>query len=684
MSLRIKVLAPTVALVLLMAALFAATWHIEREQRHDGLVVNIAGRQRMLSQKMAKEALLAGQFAAAGKNDPGLTRKLDASIAVFASTLEALRAGGQAPTTLDPQGPRATLPFPTKDVAAQLNAVYDLWRPYEAQIRAAAARQADQDGLALLTASEGVNAAMDKAVGMLQQESEGRAAALLVVQGVFLGIAALLGLAAFVALRRTVLAPLSRCIAFAEEVAAGDFRARFSGDIDGELGRLKDSLERMLAGIRDKFSFGEGVVAAIADTAPFAILDAAGKISHVNTLFLDLMGRPGRPEDYVGMTPGEVIYGDPAHETRTQRAARTRQAFHGDIEVALPTGAAKTIRVSATPLAAEDGRPLGLFGFYTDLTSDRRMREEIDRQRANLLALGRQAEEVAKAVADATSELSGVVTKASRGAQFQTGKLAASGDAMADMDAQAREMSGKAREVAEDAASAMDTARRGDAAVSEVSSSITRINALSQELRRGMEELGGQAREIGAITTVISDIADQTNLLALNAAIEAARAGEAGRGFAVVADEVRKLAEKTMNATRDVASAVTAIQNGIGRSIASTQESGQAVEGLTELAGHSGQSLSAIVAIVSRTAERVASMTSLADEVAQRGLGISQNLTSIRDISDETVSGMRQAADAVSDLTRRTGELEALIECLRGGHEAECDVPRAVAQRRQP
>ena len=685
MSLRIKVLAPTVALVLLVAALFAATWLVSRGQRHDGLVVNIAGRQRMLSQKMAKEALLAELAAAAGKRDAALLQKLDATISVFAVSLEALRVGGQAPMTLAPDGPRATLPVPSREVAAQLATVVGLWRDYEGLVRGAATQTGGRDATGLLAASEQVNAAMDKAVGMLQAESAAHVDTLLLVQGIFLALAVLLGLYAFLALRRTVLAPLRRCIAFAEEIAAGNFRARFPDEITGELGRLKESLTRMLAGIKDKFCFTEGVIAAIADTSPFLILDADGRITHVNQLLLDQLERTEKPADLVGMTPGQLFFGDPTRETRTERAARTRQSFHGEIDISLPSGGVRTISISATPIADDDGRPLGLFGFYTDLTSARKMREKIDRQRDNLLTLGRQAEDVAKAVAAAASELSGLVTKASRGAQFQTGKLAASGDAMTDMDARARDMSGQAKEVADDAAAALDKARQGDAAVSEVAASIARINALSQEMRQGMDALGGQAREIGAITTVISDIADQTNLLALNAAIEAARAGEAGRGFAVVADEVRKLAEKTMNATRDVTAAVTAIQQGIGRNIASTQESGQAVEACTGLAANSGQSLAAIVEIVSRTAARVSGMAELADTLAAQGVGITQNLSSIRGVSDETVSGMRQAADAVSDLAQRTGELEALIECLRGEHEAECiterSAPKALAAR---
>jgi PAS domain S-box-containing protein len=666
MSLTVKVLSPTLALILLVAAMFAATWLVSRDQRRDGLVINIAGRQRMLSQKMAKETLAGG-----GSPSPALAEKRDRTMRVFAQSLAALRRGDQAPLTLDPAGPSARLPIPDQAVADQLGQVDSLWQTYEHLVRPQ--EDAGLDPTRLLPASEEINAAMDKAVTMLQRESEGRVAALLWIQGALLLLALVLGGAVHQALRRTVLAPLACCIDFAEAVAGGNFRAAFDARIAGDLGRLQHSLERMLASLKDRICFAEGVLSAIADTSPFLILDAQGKITHANRLLLELIGKGGAPEDYVGQAPGQFFHNDPNRETRTAQAARTRQAFHGDIGITNLSGQAKTIRVSATPIADDDGKPLGLFGFYADMTTLRRQEEEIARQREKLKELGEQANALARSVAEATSELSGLVTRASRGAQFQTGKLAASAEAMTAMDEQARAMSEKAREVSEDAGSAMNKARQGDAAVGEVATSISRVNALAQELRRGMEELGSQAREIGAITTAISDIADQTNLLALNAAIEAARAGEAGRGFAVVADEVRKLAEKTMAATSDVTRAVTTIQQGIASNIASTQEAGTAIEACTDLAANSGQALSAIVDIVARTSERVGTMASLADELAEQGQGINRNLTSISSISEETVSGMRQAATAVSDLAHRTGELGSLIECLR--NEQACEAP---------
>ena len=115
-----------------------------------------------------------------------------------------------------------------------------------------------------------------------------------------------------------------------------------------------------------------------------------------------------------------------------------------------------------------------------------------------------------------------------------------------------------------------------------------------------MAELDDHAKAISQIMGVISDIADQTNLLALNAAIEAARAGEAGRGFAVVADEVRKLAEKTMSSTTDVGNAITAIQHSAGQSIQQVEKAVGNVEEATDFSNRSGEALKEIVGMLAR------------------------------------------------------------------------------------
>ena len=128
---------------------------------------------------------------------------------------------------------------------------------------------------------------------------------------------------------------------------------------------------------------------------------------------------------------------------------------------------------------------------------------------------------------------------------------------------------------------------------------------MSLDLKEDMTQLNEHAQDITRIMGVISDIADQTNLLALNAAIEAARAGEAGRGFAVVADEVRKLAEKTMASTQDVGNAIKAIQESTVKSTESVDKAVEQIEQATEFANQSGSALEEIVATVEATADLI-------------------------------------------------------------------------------
>ena len=181
--------------------------------------------------------------------------------------------------------------------------------------------------------------------------------------------------------------------------------------------------------------------------------------------------------------------------------------------------------------------------------------------------------------------------------------------------------------------------------------SIREVYELTSTLKQSMGQLGDQTTDIGQIMTVIEDIADQTNLLALNAAIEAARAGEAGRGFAVVADEVRKLAEKTMDATKEVGTAIQVIQEAAAANIKSVETAAKAVEEATDLANKSGESLESIVNFADETSGQVQSIAAAAEQQSAASEEINQG----RGRHQQNRFGNRRRHEPVGGSHQRTG-----------------------------
>jgi methyl-accepting chemotaxis protein len=274
-------------------------------------------------------------------------------------------------------------------------------------------------------------------------------------------------------------------------------------------------------------------------------------------------------------------------------------------------------------------------------------------------------EGVVERMTSASEELAAQVEEASRGAEEQKNRTGETATAMEEMNATVLEVAKNASHAAEGSDKARSKAQDGSQVVTQAVAAINQVQNQSREMAGNLGKLGQQAEQIGRIMNVIEDIADQTNLLALNAAIEAARAGDAGRGFAVVADEVRKLAEKTMNATKEVGDAISAIQEGTRSNIQGMEQAGRAVDEATGLVHQSGETLREIVSLVEEAADQVRSIATAAEEQSSASEEINRSVEDINRISSETSEVMDQSAQAISELARQAVELQELVQQLK-------------------
>ncbi|MGE6384407.1 methyl-accepting chemotaxis protein [Pseudomonas sp. NPDC078416] len=268
-------------------------------------------------------------------------------------------------------------------------------------------------------------------------------------------------------------------------------------------------------------------------------------------------------------------------------------------------------------------------------------------------------------IASAAEELSAVTEQTSAGVNSQKIETDQVATAMHEMTATVQEVARNAEEASEAAVAADLQAREGDKVVNEAIAQIERLATEVGHSTEAMAELKRESDKIGSVLDVIKSVAQQTNLLALNAAIEAARAGEAGRGFAVVADEVRSLAQRTQKSTEEIEELISGLQNGTRQVATIMDNSRELTVSSVELTRRAGTSLESITRTVSAIQSMNQQIAAAAEEQSATAEEINRSVLNVRDVSEQTSAASEETAASSVELARLGSHLQALVGRFR-------------------
>lgn len=457
-------------------------------------------------------------------------------------------------------------------------------------------------------------------------------------------------------MRRSIVNRIKTISDATDEFIEGNLDADFKVDSTDELGSLGEHLGEMSRQIKDQLVYNKGVLNGI--TVPMFVTDEKQNIDFVNAPMREIMDLD--ESSILGTFVGDYFIKD--GEPLTAQAVATGDCPEGLLRYTRKDGIEFPLRYQVCPLLNAEQETVGAIAVMVDLTEEEASRKHIEQQQEALLEVANEVTAVSKNLLSHSEDLSLQMNELTAGVDttaMQTGQVAT---AMEEMNATVLEVAQNTGETAEASERANTVARDGGGVVSNTVSEIHLVTETTDKLSSMLADLSDKAENIGAVMSVINDIADQTNLLALNAAIEAARAGEAGRGFAVVADEVRKLAEKTMSATNEVETAISLIQQGTNDVVSEMDGVRGRVNNTVKMAEGAGGVLDEIVTESDKIADMVRAIATAAEQQSATSDEVNNSVTEINGLSQALSEGIQNANAGIQEVAEMAQKLSRLVE----------------------
>ena len=468
-----------------------------------------------------------------------------------------------------------------------------------------------------------------------------------------------------IVISKKVANPVNELAKVAEKIALGEVDVNVVSDSEDEIGMLKTSFSKMIESTKHQVSIAE----KIADGDLNVDIKVRSEKDHLNIAFQKVESSLKELISEANLLSQAAVDG----KLSTRGNADN---FNGGYKEIL-LGVNRTLDEIIKPVIESEKilTSMSSGDMTARVTGKYRgdheiLKNSINKMGESVSQILKEVKEVATSAANASHQISSSTEEMATGAHEQAAQANEVSSAVEEMTKTIFETSKNTSAASEASKNAEQSAKEGGKVVEKTISGMDTIADVVKESAQLVHQLGKSSDQIGEIVQVIDDIADQTNLLALNAAIEAARAGEQGRGFAVVADEVRKLAERTTKATKEIAVMIKQIQRDTSTAVESMQHGTSEVEKGKLLAHKAGDSLREIITGANKVTDIIIQVAAASEEQSSAAEHISKNIESISSVTQQSAGGLQQIAQSseeLSDLTKKLQDLVALFKVDNSG-----------------